>query len=215
MRSPVETTTTVPEPLSTLVPRKQMFLSSTAEVTVSGSTVSNFSTGIDSPVSAPWMTKRSFAARSRTSAGIMSPAARLTTSPGTRSARGTSRGVPSRTTVAVTLIIALSFFAAESARASCTNRSETPRTTINPITMAARASPVRRDTVASSVSRMTSGLIRAFPRSAHRPCPSSLATALGPCCSSRCSASSWVKPVGRVRRLATAIPASACAAWSS
>ena len=41
--------------------------------------------------------------QSRTSPGIMSPAASLTTSPGTSSLSGISRGWPSRTTVAVTL----------------------------------------------------------------------------------------------------------------
>jgi len=65
----------------------------------------------------------------------MSPAASLITSPGTISFNGTSLGWPSRLTVAVTLIIAFSFAAAESARDSCTNRSETPRTTIAAITL--------------------------------------------------------------------------------
>ena len=44
---------------------------------------SNFSTGNDSPVREPWMTNRSLAETIRTSAGIMSPAASFTTSPGT------------------------------------------------------------------------------------------------------------------------------------
>jgi len=46
--------------------------------------ISNFSTGNDSPVSEPSMMKKSLAATIRTSAGIMSPAASFTTSPGTR-----------------------------------------------------------------------------------------------------------------------------------
>ena len=48
-------------------------------------------------------------------------------SPGTRLRRGISWGLPSRTTVAVTWIIALSFAAAAPARASCKNRRVTLR----------------------------------------------------------------------------------------
>ena len=103
------TTTAVAVPLSTLVPMKQMFLSSVGELSsfVSGSW--NFSTGSDSPVRLPWLTKRSFEDSSRTSPGIMSPAASLTMSPGTKSRSGISLAAPSRTTVAVTWIMALSF----------------------------------------------------------------------------------------------------------
>ena len=47
------------------------------------SRTSNFSTGNDSPVSADWVTNRSFAEINRTSAGVMSPADSCTISPGT------------------------------------------------------------------------------------------------------------------------------------
>ena len=86
-----------------------------------------FSTGNDSPVSVAWMMNKSLAAISRTSPGIMSPADSFTTSPGTSCCSGISFGWPSRTTVAVTLIIALSLAAALSAVVSCTNRSDTPK----------------------------------------------------------------------------------------
>ena len=56
----------------------------------------SFSTGMDSPVSADWVTKKSLAARMRRSAGMIEPAARTTMSPGTISAIGTSASVPSR-----------------------------------------------------------------------------------------------------------------------
>ena len=84
------TTTAVAVPLSTLVPMKQMFFSSVGELTglVSGSW--NFSTGSDSPVRVPWLTKRSLEVSTRTSPGIMSPAERLMMSPGTRSRSGIS-----------------------------------------------------------------------------------------------------------------------------
>jgi hypothetical protein len=53
-----------------------------------------------------------------------------------------STDCPPRSTVAVTLITALSFAAAASAGDSCTNRSETPSITIGPITVPDRKSPV-------------------------------------------------------------------------
>ena len=114
------------------------------------SLASNFSTGSDSPVRLDWITNRSLQETRRRSAGIMSPAARRTTSPGTRWPSGISRAWPSRTTVAVTLIMALSLAAALSARASWTNRSATPSTTMLNITVAARTSPVINEIVAST-----------------------------------------------------------------
>ena len=77
-------------------------ISSAGRVLVSTSTVSLFSTGSDSPVRLDWLTNRSRAVNSRTSAGIMSPAATMTTSPGTTSRNGISRGSPSRRTSTVT-----------------------------------------------------------------------------------------------------------------
>ncbi len=81
---PVVTIAAVAEPLSTLVPMKQMLLSSSGATPVRVSTASNFSTGNDSPVRLAWLMNRSLAPSTRTSAGTMSPAARATTSPGTR-----------------------------------------------------------------------------------------------------------------------------------
>ncbi len=86
----------------------------------------------------PWLTKRSFDVSSRTSPGIISPAARLIMSPGTSSRSGISRAAPSRMTVAVTWIMALSFSAAASARASCQKRSPTLSAIIPAITRPAR-----------------------------------------------------------------------------
>src|SRR5665213_47065 len=113
--APVVTTTAVAAPLSTLVPRKQRFVCSMDWTLVRESLASVFSTGNDSPVSVAWMMNKSFEVSSRTSPGIMSPAESFTTSPGTSSLSGISFGWPSRNTVAVTLIIALSLAAALSA----------------------------------------------------------------------------------------------------
>ncbi|KAG1434404.1 hypothetical protein G6F57_021599 [Rhizopus arrhizus] len=86
---PVATTSALPEPLTTLVPMKAMF-SSSSELPVSTRWTACFSTGSDSPVRAACAMKRSLAFRMRQSAGIMSPAESSTTSPGTSSASGTS-----------------------------------------------------------------------------------------------------------------------------
>ena len=179
---------------------KQMLLSSVGELSsfVSGSW--NFSTGSDSPVRLPWLTKRSFEDSSRTSPGIMSPAASLMMSPGTKSRSGISRAAPSRTTVAVTWIMALSFSAAASARASCQKRSPTLSATITAITVPARASPVRKETADKVVSRITSGLRMIFRTRMSQPCFRSCATSFGPVVRARSSASACVRPPRDVRK---------------
>ena len=167
---PVVITTAVAAPLSTDVPKKQMFPHSSGDWRPGGTGASDFSTGIDSPVRLDWMRNRSLAAISRTSAGIMSPAESLTKSPGTTSRKGTSWGWPLRIAVAVTRIIALSLAAASSARDSWTNRRPTPRTTIETITQPARASALRKETSDRTPSRITSGLRRARSSRHCQPC---------------------------------------------
>ena len=63
--------------------------------------------------------------------------------------------------MAVTLIIAFSAAAAESALASCQNRSETPSTTMTAMTIALGVSPVRTEMTANTLSKMTNGLTQA------------------------------------------------------
>ena len=177
---------------------KQMFFSSAGDCEACGSASWNFSTGSDSPVSAPWLTKRSFAERTRTSPGIMSPAESLTISPGTRSLSGSSLALPSRITVAVTWIMAFSLAAAVSARASCTNRSEALSTTMHAITIPARASPVAKEIDERTASRITNGLRRMIRRRINQPRLRSCATSFGPPVRSRSSASACVRPSGAV-----------------
>ena len=148
----------------------------------------------------PWLTKRSLEVSRRTSPGIMSPAARLMMSPGTRSRSGISLAAPSRTTVAVTWIMALSFSAAASARASCQKRSPTLSATIPAITEPARASPVRKDIADKVESRMTSGLRMIFRTRMGQPCFFSCATSFGPVVRARSSASACVSPAADVRK---------------
>ena len=91
----------------------------------------NFSPGMDSPVIADWATKRSRAPSRRQSAGIMSPADKVTMSPDTRSHNGMSCGLAGhvlsalavvpllrRITVAVLLTIARRLSAARCERPS-------------------------------------------------------------------------------------------------
>jgi len=116
----------------------------------------------------------------RTSAGIMSPAVSTMTSPGTISRSGTSRGLPSRSAVAVTRIMARSAAAAASARASCVKRKPTPNTIIRVITVAARRSPVATDTIARIASRMTKGLRSVCSKRTGHPTGPCVAISLGP-----------------------------------
>ena len=141
----------------------------------------NFSTGKLSPVSEPWITNRSLAWTTRTSPGIMSPAVSWTTSPGTRCETAISWAAPSRSTVAFTEIIALSFAAALLALASWISRRPTLSAIMSSIIVAARASPVANDTAASTASRITSGLRTARQTRVRIPGRWSLARTFCPC----------------------------------
>lgn len=163
-------TTAVAEPLTTLVPMKSSTSRSKALRPSGSCSSANFSTGSDSPVIAAWLTNRSLACSTRQSAGIMSPADRRTTSPGTRSRMGSSvrlawAAVPGaapvvagRSTPAVLATMSLSRSAARPERASCTKRSPVDSSTIAPMTPAARSSDPSQDTAASSVSSRLNGL---------------------------------------------------------
>ena len=135
-----------------------MLVRSMGAVVAAFLSTSNFSTGKLSPVSELWVTNRSFAATMRTSAGIMSPAASSTMSPGTSCETAISWGLPSRITVAVTEIMALSLAAALSALASWMSFRPTPRAIMSDIMMPARGSPVANEMLARTASRITSGL---------------------------------------------------------
>ena len=196
VRGPVASTTALAAPLSTLVPRKQRQRRSNGDAFGVASGRADFSTGMDSPVSAAWLTNRSFAERSRTSAGIMSPAASFTTSPRTTSRSGISRSSPSRTTVAVTRIIERSVSAAALACVSWMKRSSTPRKIITPMTVADRLSPERRETVASTTSSTTSGLRMARKRRHRQLSRTPLGSSFGPSAASRSRATPSVSPPG-------------------
>ena len=101
-------------------------------------------------------------------------------------------------TVAVTEIMALSLAAALSALASWMSFSPTPRAIMSDIMVPARKSPVAKETLAKTASRITSGLSTACQSSLPIPARWSLASTFGPCSASRVWASSAVNPAGRV-----------------
>jgi hypothetical protein len=97
--APVPVTSAWVVPLTTLVPKKRLFVRFPSGV-VDGRVPAVFSAGKVSPVRDASFTKRSFDSRIRESPGIRSPALSLITSPGTISSTGISFGFPSRSTVA-------------------------------------------------------------------------------------------------------------------
>ncbi|MCY1420966.1 hypothetical protein D9M71_366050 [compost metagenome] len=152
-------------PDTTLVPMNRM-LSRSRGLSVSRSCWrGNFSTGIDSPVMAAWLTNRSLALSTRQSAGIMSPADNTIRSPGTRCLIGNSiRCAPRssrsrRITVAVLLTIALRASAAWLDLVSCQKRRKVESTTMEKITMAAFMSSVSQEMTASNVSSRLNGFL--------------------------------------------------------
>ena len=182
VRSPVSTTTAVAEPLTTLVPRKQSVSSSRGLVRVHWAcgNCACFPTGSDSPLRAAWLTNRSLDCSSRTSAGIMSPAAKRTRSPGTNRSMGISWGpaaAPSscrprsaarpgvmswwaswRSTVAVVWTNRRNPSAARSERYSCEKRRLTLKRIMVPMISAALRSPLNKERAAMAASKATSGL---------------------------------------------------------
>ncbi len=135
-------------PLTTVVPIKHRVSHSSGLLCCGSRLWATFSTGRDSPVSEAWATNRSRAWRIRKSAGIMSPAASFTRSPGTSWSIGTSRQPLSplslrvRRTVAVLLTIAFRASAARVERASWIKFSSVEMPTIRAITPAANRSSV-------------------------------------------------------------------------
>ncbi len=191
----------VAEPVSTLVPRKHVLDRSIGVRFSRTSGPSVFSTGMDSPVSVAWITNRSLAETSRASPGTISPADNFTTSPGTNCWRGTSFCCPSRTTVAVTRIMALSAAAALSARVSWINLNDSPRSTMTRIMMPVATSPVTKEMTARTVSRITSGLRAAVQSRCPQPCCFSRPTSFGPYWIKRAAASSSVRPAADVANI--------------
>ena len=99
---PVLTTSARPAPLTTVLPWNTAFgrsRGSPPSRAGAGAGAGFFSIGMDSPVSADWLTNRSLAWMMRASAGMIEPAARTTMSPGTMSDRGISISFPSRMTM--------------------------------------------------------------------------------------------------------------------
>src|SRR5215831_17979450 len=165
-----------------------------------------FSSGTDSPVSIAWLTKRSFADSSRTSAGTMSPADKYTMSPGTRSAIGISRGrgMQARSTAVVELTIALSSSAARLERNSCQKRSSVLKSTIELKTMivlnerssaAAKITSEKSETMLTANSTPLNGVRKAWKSCWYHVAGLSWVTSLEPYRSRRASTCSSVRPL--------------------
>ena len=193
--APVSTTTAVAVPLTTCVPRYTAFMRCASGA--SGALVpACFSAGYDSPVSAAWSTKRSFASSSRASPGMFAPAARWTMSPGTTCSRGMSRVRPERVTMEVVWIIASSRWTAVDARCSC----QKPRSALAPkiprMMPPSARSPSASDSVAATSNRIAIGLLNCAPSSRSATRSARGAATLGPWRASRRAASSSLMPVG-------------------
>ena len=122
--SPTAKTTALALPDKTLVPIKASASASSrlSDCWTVALVKANFSTDSLSPVKPDCCTKKSRDSNKRRSAGIMSPALNLTTSPTTKSSIGTSWISPWRMTVAVLTIIFDRLVAALSLRSSWTKR---------------------------------------------------------------------------------------------
>ena len=184
---------------------------SNGSVTVVPGSRSYLSTGIASPVSAAWLTCKSFVASSRRSAGTRSPAESCTMSPGTSWSIGTSCACePSacgrRRTVAVVFTIARSSAAARLERCSCTKANPTLSTTINVMTTAARASPVSQETRASESSSAFNGFLARPASSRGMLCGRSRAIWFGPIRANRSAASVSLSPSSDVPSLPSNCP---------
>ena len=116
--SPVSTTTPKAEPVCTSVPEKAIFSWSPAKA-FCGITATVFSTASDSPVKIDSSTVKSWTSIKRKSAGITSPAFRITTSPLTRFSESSFNGWPSFRTVASCPIICFKPSNDSSALRSC------------------------------------------------------------------------------------------------
>ena len=167
--APTATTTAVAKPLTTLLPRNARSAASVGvPAACTGPPV--FSTGSLSPVRADWLTNRSRAVRMRTSAGIMSPALKCTTSPTTTSSSGISARTQARSTQAVVCSMLPSRAATLPLRVSCTKRSspETSTIVVMMSTVAKLSSPgaakmisVNTEITASASSTAVKGLMKA------------------------------------------------------
>ena len=122
-----------------------------------------FSIGSDSPVSDDWLTKRSLVSMTRTSAGIMSPAASVTMSPGTSSSIGSSStSRPARFTEQVFFTIFLSASLDRLARQSWQKRMMTLRIVVHSFSSGAAIQTSRTyETTISRVRIPMNGLMNA------------------------------------------------------
>lgn len=217
---PVSTTSAVAVPLTTAVPISARLAMSPAASPLAPS-AANFSTGMDSPVSAAWFTNRSLAVSRRTSAGTRSPAARWMTSPGTSSAIGMSLvcacapAAGRRRTAMTVCTIARSAAAALPERLSCHVASPTLNATMHVMTDAACQSRMRPDSAARQSSIRFNGLRSRPRRSGTKRCCCSVAIWLVPCSRLRACTSPSISPCSSEESAASACAPLPAATWAS
>ena len=180
---------------------------------------SAFSTGSASPVSADWLTNRSFAAITRTSAGYHVAGGEIDDVAGHQLVHR-DLAPPRRRRAVRRELVAVAFDGGARAderaqrlgalleRDSCAKRSPVLSRTITPMTTTAFMSPVMPETTARVVTRKLNGLANACPSLAYHAGGFSCATSLRPNASRRRSTSSSQRPVRRASSFASAASAS-------
>ncbi len=156
-----------------------------------------FDVGTDSPVKVDSSTLKELAETRRPSAGTLSPASRMTKSPGTRAWAGIFCHSPSRTTLQWG---AVSFFRASkerSARYSWTKPSTALRRTIARMARASTTSPSRAETPVETRSTKTMKSLNWFTNSASGDTFFPSTRRLGPSLLRRWAASPWLSPRSR------------------
>ena len=207
MRSPAMRPTSVfmPVPVITAVHRPEvmtvaamtMLLRSARGVSGGRRSAGALDTGADSPVMADSSAFRLAHSRTRASAGTRSPASSRMRSPGTSRALSTRTFLPSRTALAMGADIFRRASRAFWALSSWEMEMRALTTTMTRMmTASIQSSPplAQRDRAAAESSTRIMGSFIWPKNRAKKPSPSWCSSSLGPYCSSRRWASSWLRP---------------------
>ena len=155
---PVFTTRPLPQPSTTSVPIKHMFFCAKISL-FSAILFSSFNIAIDSPVSMASSTLKLFDSNSLISAGTLSPASMITTSPGTSSLESIILSFPSLITLLLVTAIFFRDLIAFSAFISSTKPKIAFKTTIAKMVIASMCSPTKKEMRAATRRTMIKGLV--------------------------------------------------------
>ena len=155
---PVNTAIALPEPLTILVPSNKVLV--LFEMPVSAATIPiSFSAGYVSPVSVASFTCRSFSSNNKQSAGIISPAAKISISPGATSSVNTLASLPSRNNFTLVRIIERSASTALPACLSCIKLIMPVANRINRIIITSEVSPNMAERITAATNKSVNGLL--------------------------------------------------------